>query len=84
MIGFILGTIISGAVIGGLARLALPGKDPMSFWQTVGVGIGGSLLAGIVIRALTDGESGAGLMGAVLGSTLLVYLVRRYRQGQEA
>ena len=79
VVAFVLGMILTGAVVGGLGRLALPGPDPMSFWETVGIGIGGSLLAGLIIGLLTDWQAGAGLMGAVLGSTFLVWLVRRRR-----
>ena len=41
-----------GLIVGGLARLALPGPDPMSLLQTMFVGIGGSLIAGVIIRVL--------------------------------
>ena len=39
---------LGGLVVGALARLALPGKDPMSLGQTMLVGIGGSLAAGLL------------------------------------
>jgi uncharacterized membrane protein YeaQ/YmgE (transglycosylase-associated protein family) len=45
---FILGLIVSGFVIGGLARLALPGPDPMPWYATIGLGLGGSLIGGLV------------------------------------
>src|SRR5947208_1331662 len=52
MIGFILSAIITGAIVGALARLALPGPDPMGIGETIAIGIGGSLIAGIVFRLL--------------------------------
>jgi uncharacterized membrane protein YeaQ/YmgE (transglycosylase-associated protein family) len=37
---------VAGLFVGALARLALPGPDPMSIWATIGIGVAGSLLAG--------------------------------------
>ena len=79
MIGFILGMLIVGAVVGGLGRLALPGPDPMSLGETVLIGVGSSLVAGVVFRLLFN--SGAGIIGSVLVATGAVYLVRRSRGG---
>jgi uncharacterized membrane protein YeaQ/YmgE (transglycosylase-associated protein family) len=42
---YLLVLCLIGLVVGALARLALPGRDPMSLWQTMAIGIGGSLLA---------------------------------------
>ena len=44
MLGAILGLLLSGLIIGALARFALPGKDPMPIWATILLGIAGSLL----------------------------------------
>ena len=68
---------VSGLIVGALGRLALPGPDPMTIPQTILVGIGGSLLAGIVVRLLF-GRS-ASLLAAVLGATAIVALIRRSR-----
>jgi uncharacterized membrane protein YeaQ/YmgE (transglycosylase-associated protein family) len=77
---FILGLILWGFVVGGLARLALPGPDPMPWYATIGLGLAGSLVGGIVARILL-GTTG-GLIFAVLGAILLLYLYRRYAQGR--
>jgi uncharacterized membrane protein YeaQ/YmgE (transglycosylase-associated protein family) len=77
---FILGLILWGFVVGGLARLALPGPDPMPWYATIGLGLAGSLVGGIVARILL-GTAG-GLIFAVLGAILLLYLYRRYAQGR--
>ena len=79
IVGFIVATAVFGAVIGGLARLALPGPDPMSISQTILVGIGGSFAAGVVVRLLSGGRADAGMVASVLGATGIVYLVRRSR-----
>ena len=81
MIGYIIMLAISGLIVGALARLALPGKDPMSIPMTMLVGIGGSLVAGLLFYAITDEHNGAGLIPAVLVSVGIVYAIRRSRGG---
>ena len=44
MLGAILSLIVSGLIIGLLARFAVPGKDPLKLWQTILLGISGSFL----------------------------------------
>jgi uncharacterized membrane protein YeaQ/YmgE (transglycosylase-associated protein family) len=77
---FILGLILWGFIVGGLARLALPGPDPMPWYATIGLGLGGSLVGGIIAKLLL-GTAG-GLIFAVLGATLLLYLYRRFVQNR--
>ncbi|QEC46647.1 GlsB/YeaQ/YmgE family stress response membrane protein [Baekduia soli] len=74
---------VSGLIVGGLGRLALPGPDPMSIWMTVGIGLAASFIAGLVMWAITGGRYGASFIVSVLVATGLVYLVRRSR-GQTA
>ena len=50
---------VQGLVIGAFARLALPGKDPLSLFQTMAVGIAGSLLAGVVVYLIFGERGGA-------------------------
>jgi uncharacterized membrane protein YeaQ/YmgE (transglycosylase-associated protein family) len=77
---FIIGLIVSGFIIGGLARLALPGPDPMPWYATVGLGLAGSLIGGLVAQLLF-GNAGS-LLFALLGAILLLYLYRRFVQGR--
>jgi len=79
LIVLILFFVIWGAIVGGLARLALPGPDPMTMGETILIGIGSSLVAGILFRIIFG--SGAGIIGSVLVATGAVYLVRRSRGG---
>jgi uncharacterized membrane protein YeaQ/YmgE (transglycosylase-associated protein family) len=79
MIGFIIFLVFWGALVGALGRLALPGPDPMTFGETALIGIGSSLVAGVLFRLLFN--SGAGIIGSVLVATGAVYLVRRSRGG---
>ena len=78
-IALILFFAVWGAIVGGLARLALPGPDPMSMGETILVGVGSSVVAGILFRILFG--AGAGIVGSVLVATGAVYLVRRSRGG---
>jgi uncharacterized membrane protein YeaQ/YmgE (transglycosylase-associated protein family) len=74
---FIISLIIGGLIIGALARLLLPGRDPMGILMTILVGIGGSLLGGLVGKALF-GRPG-GFILALICSVLIVYIIRRTR-----
>jgi uncharacterized membrane protein YeaQ/YmgE (transglycosylase-associated protein family) len=72
---------LEGLVVGAFARLALPGKDPMTIPQTIAVGLAGSFIAGLVVYALTDGREYPGFLASLVFSTLIVYVVRRRRGG---
>ncbi len=52
MVGAVISVVFLGFLIGSLARLAIPGPDPMPFWLTVLVGMGGSLVGGSVAAAI--------------------------------
>jgi uncharacterized membrane protein YeaQ/YmgE (transglycosylase-associated protein family) len=71
---------IGGLIVGALARLALPGPDPMGIGQTIVVGLAGSFLAGIVTWLLF-GRGYGGFILSVLFATAIVYLIRRSRGG---
>jgi uncharacterized membrane protein YeaQ/YmgE (transglycosylase-associated protein family) len=76
---YIILLFFSGLIVGGLARLALPGPDPMSIWATVGIGLVGSFVGGLLMYAITGGRNGGGFVVSVLVATGIVYLVRRSR-----
>jgi uncharacterized membrane protein YeaQ/YmgE (transglycosylase-associated protein family) len=69
---------VSGLVVGALARLALPGPDPMGILATIGLGLAGSFVGGL-IAYLFMGRSG-GIIFSILGAILLLYLYRRFVQ----
>ena len=82
LIAYIIALLFTGLIVGALARLALPGRDPMSIPMTIGIGIAGSFVAGLLYRLVSDGEgSGFGLLLSIVVATGLVYLVRRRREG---
>src|SRR3954449_5099928 len=80
LIVYLILLAISGLFVGALARLELPGRDPMSSPETHGDGQAGSFIAGLVSLALFHGRHGGGLLLSVLFATLLVWLIRRSRE----
>ena len=74
----LLWTIVVGLIVGALAKLIMPGKDPGGIFITIILGIAGALLAKFLGQALglyAEGES-AGLIGAVVGAILLLLIYR--------
>ncbi|MGE0869741.1 MAG: GlsB/YeaQ/YmgE family stress response membrane protein [Kofleriaceae bacterium] len=70
----ILWMLIIGLVVGALAKLVMPGKDPGGIVITMLLGVAGALVAGFLGRALgwyAAGE-GAGLIASILGAVLLL------------
>jgi uncharacterized membrane protein YeaQ/YmgE (transglycosylase-associated protein family) len=72
---------LSGLVVGALARLSLPGKDPMSILSTVALGLAGSFLGGLIVWLISGGRHAAGIVVSVLCSSLILYFIRRSRGG---
>jgi uncharacterized protein (TIGR03382 family) len=82
LIVYLLLLLLSGLIVGALARLALPGPDPMGIGTTILIGVAGSFVAGLLIYLVTGGDgSGAGIVLSVLVATGFVYLMRRRRGG---
>jgi len=71
---------LQGLIIGALARLALPGKDPLGLLQTMAIGLAGSFAAGLLFYAF-GGRGAAPFLAAFVFSTLIVYFIRRRRGG---
>jgi len=74
----IIWTIVIGFIVGLLAKLVMPGKDPGGFLITAALGIAGSLLATYGGKAvgLYGGDQTAGFIGAFLGAIILLILYR--------
>ncbi len=81
MIIFLLLLLLSGLVVGALARLALPGKDPMSIPMTIGIGIAGSLIAGVIWSLIFDDRGYQPFILSVICTAAIVYFIRRSRGG---
>ena len=78
MLLFLILLALLGFVVGGLARFALPGPDPMPWYATIGLGLSGMFVGGIIARLLI-GTAG-GFLFAFIGAVLLLALYRRYVQ----
>jgi uncharacterized membrane protein YeaQ/YmgE (transglycosylase-associated protein family) len=74
----ILSWILFGLVVGVIAKLLMPGRDPGGFIVTILLGIAGALIGGFVGRAMGFyGESqGAGWIMSILGAIVLLALYR--------
>jgi uncharacterized membrane protein YeaQ/YmgE (transglycosylase-associated protein family) len=80
LLAYIIFLFIIGLMVGALARLLLPGPDPMGIGMTAVVGVCGTLIAGLFSWYVLH-RHGAGLVLSVLFSMLLVWLYRRSRTG---
>jgi uncharacterized membrane protein YeaQ/YmgE (transglycosylase-associated protein family) len=79
MISFLIVLIVMGLIIGALARLLVPGRDPMGLLGTMVLGIVGTLISGFIGRAVfgADGRFGSWLFALVV-TIVLVLVVRRF------
>lgn len=75
---FLFAIFVGGLIVGGLARLALPGPDPMSIPATAALGIGGSLLGGVASEIFLG--YGGGVIFALLGAVGLLAIHRHLVQ----
>jgi uncharacterized membrane protein YeaQ/YmgE (transglycosylase-associated protein family) len=74
----VIGWIIFGLIVGAVAKLLMPGRDPGGIIVTMALGIAGALLGGFVGRALGwYGENdGAGFLMSLVGAVLLLWIYR--------
>jgi uncharacterized membrane protein YeaQ/YmgE (transglycosylase-associated protein family) len=74
----ILTWILFGLVVGIIAKLLMPGRDPGGFIVTILLGIAGSLLGGFIGRAMGfyGPNQGASWMMSIVGAILLLVLYR--------
>jgi uncharacterized membrane protein YeaQ/YmgE (transglycosylase-associated protein family) len=80
VLGSIILIMVFGFITGGLARLAVPGPDPMPAWLTIVIGLVGSAIGGgIAIAIWGRGTQAIGLL-SFLGAVLLVVAYRRFVQ----
>ena len=71
---------VSGLFVGALARLSLPGPDPMTIFQTILLGLAGNFIAGVIVW-LVWGHGVPGIVLSVACSSLILYFIRRSRGG---
>jgi uncharacterized membrane protein YeaQ/YmgE (transglycosylase-associated protein family) len=74
----VLGWMIFGLIVGAIAKLVMPGRDPGGILVTMALGIAGALVGGFLGRALGwyGPNDGAGFLVSFLGAVLLLWLYR--------
>jgi uncharacterized membrane protein YeaQ/YmgE (transglycosylase-associated protein family) len=74
----VIGWIVFGLIVGAIAKLVMPGRDPGGIIVTMLLGIAGALLGGFIGRAMGlygPGEA-AGFLMSFLGAVVLLALYR--------
>lgn len=88
MLLFLIWLVIIGAIAGYLARLLVPGPDPMGFLATVALGVAGSFIGGFLgyllfHRNASEGPlQPGGIVGSVIGAILLLLILRTSRRSR--
>jgi uncharacterized membrane protein YeaQ/YmgE (transglycosylase-associated protein family) len=74
----VIGWVIFGLIVGAVAKLLMPGRDPGGIIVTMALGIAGALLGGFLGRALGwYGENdAAGFLMSLVGAVLLLWIYR--------
>ena len=78
----IIWTLIVGLIVGAIAKLLMPGRDPGGFIITMLLGIAGAFVAGLIGRSLGlyhARDVGPGLIASILGAVLLLAVYRAIR-----
>ena len=71
----LLWSLIVGLVIGAIAKVIMPGKDPGGILITMLIGVAGSIVAGLLGSALGiyhRGDAGPGIIASIIGSVILL------------
>ncbi len=76
--GAIIWTLIIGLIVGGIAKLLMPGRDPGGCIITILLGIAGAFIAGYLGRLLGWYQPGqtAGFIASVIGAMILLLIYR--------
>jgi uncharacterized membrane protein YeaQ/YmgE (transglycosylase-associated protein family) len=72
----IIGQLIFGLVVGIIAKLLMPGRDPGGFIVTALLGVAGAFIGTFIGRAICGAIYAAGWIAAILGTILLLFLYR--------
>lgn len=72
---------IMGLIVGAIAKLVMPGKDPGGIWITMAIGIAGSILATFLLRMVGhyDENQSAGWIASFCGAVLLLFIYRLFK-----
>ena len=90
MLAFIVVLHIVGLIAGAIARLVVPGRDPMSLPRTVGLGVLGSFVGGFLQNLVflhtvsLFALHPAGFLGSIIGSILVLLISRIFGKRRRA
>jgi uncharacterized membrane protein YeaQ/YmgE (transglycosylase-associated protein family) len=70
--------IFSGLIIGALARLLLPGRDPIGCLATIGLGVLGAVVGGYVWQEVFDRNDDISWIGAIIAAMILLFIFRSF------
>jgi uncharacterized membrane protein YeaQ/YmgE (transglycosylase-associated protein family) len=82
MLGFIIMLLVVGFIVGAIARLLMPGRDPLGVLGTIALGVAGSFFGGFLQNLVqfhtlsVHSFHAVGLIGSVIGAWVLLLLLR--------
>ena len=82
MVGFIIALLVVGFIVGAIARLLMPGRDPLGILGTIALGVAGSFVGGFLQNLVeyhsmsVHGFHAVGIIGSVIGAWVLLLLLR--------
>jgi uncharacterized membrane protein YeaQ/YmgE (transglycosylase-associated protein family) len=90
MVGFVIAMLVIGVIAGYLARLLVPGPDPMGVVGTIVLGIVGSFVGGFLGYVLFNKDVGegalqpSGVVGAIIGAIVILLILRAVGGGRRS
>ena len=78
--GLVLSAILTGLFTGMIARLALPGPDPMPIWLTTTIGLVGTVVGGGIAVGIVGRDPSWVMVGGLIASIVIIALYRHFVQ----
>jgi uncharacterized membrane protein YeaQ/YmgE (transglycosylase-associated protein family) len=73
----ILGWLLFGLIVGAIAKMLMPGRDPGGWVVTILLGIAGSFIGGFLAQAILGrNDNTAGWIGSIVGAIILLFVYR--------
>ena len=82
MVGFIIALLVVGFIVGAIARLLMPGRDPIGILGTIALGVAGSFVGGFLQNLVeyhsmsVHGFHAVGIIGSIIGAWVLLLVLR--------
>jgi uncharacterized membrane protein YeaQ/YmgE (transglycosylase-associated protein family) len=74
--------IVVGLIVGALARLLMPGRDPIGVLATIAIGVLGAVAGGYIWRAVFGDGGGVEWIGSILVAMGLLFVFRQMTYGK--